>query len=388
MRTVAHGIAWFPEPTKHKIFELMRWQCSATRSAYQAIQSGKQGNDIRLHVKQNFMKTLNQRYINDACSNASQINQKHVIFGGEQAWKDMVSGKLSKQKWQDKRNNQLYSRGDKAKQGNPNIRIQDNQILINDPNNRGKWLTGSIFIPDKFQINQECYDVRVIFRNNRFEVKIGYELPEPLLQPQVPGTIGIDINPDGIALVEVDSNGNMLSHRYIEKQRIQFAKEDKRDSDIYELTKEVVDYASDCHKPIIIENLKFARKNRGKRFNRMASNFPYRKIIEAIIRRSEKEGIEIRQVNPAFTSILGLLKYKDMYSLNRHTAAAMCIARRGMGIKERQDFAVQEDSEKKVINLEGRGTKIALSLKAWQWLETMMKPKEAGLTAFALAAGP
>ena len=77
-----------------------------------------------------------------------------------------------------------------------------------------------------------------------------------------------------------------------------------------------------------------------------------------------------------------------MYSLNRHTAAALCVARRGLGIKERQDFVMQEDSEKKVVNLEGRGTRIALSLKAWQWLETMVKPKQAGLTALALAAGP
>jgi len=59
-----------------------------------------------------------------------------------------------------------------------------------------------------------------------------------------------------------------------------------------------------------------------------------------------------------------------------------------MGIKERQSFVVQEDLKKKVMNLEGRGTVIALSLKAWQWLETMVKPKKAGLTALALAAGP
>jgi len=48
MRTVAHGIAWFTEPIKHQIENLMQWQCSATRSSYQAIQQGKQGNNIRL----------------------------------------------------------------------------------------------------------------------------------------------------------------------------------------------------------------------------------------------------------------------------------------------------------------------------------------------------
>lgn len=48
------------------------------------------------------------------------------------------------------------------------------------------------------------------------------------------------------------------------------------------------------------------------------------------------------------TPILGILKFKNMYSLNRHTSAALVIARRGMGIKERKTFKVEPIQEKKV----------------------------------------
>jgi len=389
MRTVIHGIAWFPSITKERLLNLMQLQCSASRSAYQAQQKSLKNNDIRKYVKQNFMQSLNQRYINDACSNASQISKSHVIFGGKKLWKDLVNGKISKGKWHNKRNNQLYSRGDRSQQGNPNIRIQGNRIYINDPNNRGKWLEGSIFIPKKFSINQDCYDVRILWRNNRFEIKIGYEQEIPDSISQIPGSIGIDINPDGVALAETNGHGNLLKHQYLAEPRIQFAREDKRNYDIYQLAKEAIEQAKQAGKSIIIENLKFIRKNKGKIFNRMASNFCYKKIAEAIVRRAEKEGIEVIQVNPAFTSILGLLKYKEMYSLNRHTSAALVIGRRGMGIKERQVFGAsaeekvkKDGSEKSVVNLEGRGTRIALSQKSWSWLQDQfLEPTTAGLTA-------
>ena len=100
IRRVAHGQAWFfnPEP----ILELCQLQCSATRSAYQAIRKHSlKGNDVRKYVKKNYMQTLNQRYISDACSIASGINQDNSIFGGKRAWKLMNNGVISKEKWEE-----------------------------------------------------------------------------------------------------------------------------------------------------------------------------------------------------------------------------------------------------------------------------------------------
>ena len=90
-----------------------------------------------------------------------------------------------------------------------------------------------------------------------------------------------------------------------------------------------------------------------------------------------------------FTSVLGQLKYQKMYSLNRHTSAGLVIARRGLNLKEREDFKVTPDLKKKdKLNLEGRGLSIASTVKAYSWLrESFLKPKQSTLTASSLALG-
>ncbi|HBW36840.1 MAG TPA: transposase, partial [Desulfosporosinus sp.] len=46
-----------------------------------------------------------------------------VTFGTKALFLRRCKGLITKQEWQDRRNNRLYSRGDKSKGGNPNLRI-------------------------------------------------------------------------------------------------------------------------------------------------------------------------------------------------------------------------------------------------------------------------
>jgi hypothetical protein len=46
-------------------------------------------------------------------------------------------------------------------------------------------------------------------------------------------------------------------------------------------------------------------------------------------------GIEIRKVNPAYTSVIGKLKYTPQFNIDKDIAAAFVIARRGLGFKEK-----------------------------------------------------
>ena len=85
--------------------------------------------------------------------------------------------------------------------------------------------------------------------------------------------------------------------------------------------------------------------------------------------------MEVKKINPAFTSITGILKYQEMYSLNRHTAAALVIGRRGMGIMEKIKVKV-ELGENKKLNLAGRGFKIALTVKAYAYFRHLYRVVE------------
>jgi len=48
-----------------------------------------------------------------------------------------------------------------------------------------------------------------------------------------------------------------------------------------------------------------------------------------------ENGIQVFKVNPAYTSIIGKSKYAPLYNIDKGTAGAYVIARRGLGFKER-----------------------------------------------------
>lgn len=387
MRSVAHGIVYFEENTKVKILSMMKDYSSALRCAYQGIHKHQlKGNDLKKHVKVNYSQYLNATWVADACLQAGMINQKSSIFGGKKNWKQYQCGLLSKEQWLLSRNNQLYARGERSRQGNRQIRLLGDlkTVYVNSPDGMNLWLEGKLFIPDKFKkgLDLSCYAIRLLYKwkTDTFEIKIEYEVnaPEQLITSTLKGVVGIDTNPNLLALVETDACGNMRSHRSLKAQRISYARTEKRFNDINLLAKEVVDKAVEVGKPIVLEDLKFTDENKkkgSKKFKRMKSNFVYSKVVKAIELKALKSGVAVIKVNPAFTSKLGLLKYKEMYSLSPHIAAALCIARRGQGFKERatynESFFTKNVKGKAILcyNLEGRKHSVVLSEKAHSWLK-------------------
>jgi len=377
--------------------QLMRDWSSCIRFAYQRIhREGLTGNAIKVACKPVYMTKLNQRYIADAVMKAQAIKKDHVIFGGRKRWRDMLSGILPKKEWQETRDSELYSRGDRTKKGNPNIRVLNTpegyKLRVGLPGPR-EFLMFDLYIPEGRRNNKkdykelldlygDCYDVRIKNRAGKFQVSIGIDIPEvkPIYLCSN-GVIGIDTNPNGLAVVEIGKDGNLINHEFLECARLQFAQHDKRKNDIGALALQVVNKAILANKGIVVEDLKFNDGKRGSRkFNRMRHNFIYSQLLLAIERRAIKDGVEIRKINPAFTSIAGILKYQEQYSLNRHTAAAFVIGRRGMGFMERVKVKL-ELGENKKLNLEGKGFKIALTAKAYAYFRHLYRVVEMKLPA-------
>ena len=102
----------------------------------------------------------------------------------------------------------------------------------------------------------------------------------------------------------------------------------------------VVEYAREVCKPIVIENLDFRQKKavlegESWRYSRMLSSFSYGKVKAYFISRGYREGVEIKEVNPAYSSVVGRVKFMERYGLTVHQAAAMVLARRLLGFSER-----------------------------------------------------
>ena len=101
-----------------------------------------------------------------------------------------------------------------------------------------------------------------------------------------------------------------------------------------------MEYASNAGKPIVLERLDFRQKKAAlegqpRRYSRMLSSFSYGKVKAYFISRGYREGVEIHQVNPAYSSVIGRVKFMERYGLSVHQAAALVLARRLLGCSER-----------------------------------------------------
>ena len=90
----------------------------------------------------------------------------------------------------------------------------------------------------------------------------------------------------------------------------------------------VVQYAREVGKPIVIEKLDFRQKKavlegESRKYSRMLSSFSYGKIKAYFISRGYREGVEVHQVNPAFSSVVGRVKFMERYGLTVHQAAGL-----------------------------------------------------------------
>ena len=67
----------------------------------------------------------------------------------------------------------------------------------------------------------------------------------------------------------------------------------------------------------------------------MLSSWAYSELFKLLNYILSNRGIELITVNPAYSSIIGLVKYLRMYGLASDEAAALVIARRGMRLSEK-----------------------------------------------------
>ena len=161
----------------------------------------------------------------------------------------------------------------------------------------------------------------------------------PVVTDQRSGVIGIDLNADHLAVAETDASGNCLNAWRV--PLVTYGKSTHQaEALIGDAVAWVVEYARDAGKPIVIEKLDFRQKKAvlegdNQRYSRMLSSFSYGKVKAYFISRGYRQGVVIHQVNPAYSSVIGRVKFMERYGLSVHQAAALVLARRLLGCSER-----------------------------------------------------
>jgi IS605 OrfB family transposase len=172
----------------------------------------------------------------------------------------------------------------------------------------------------------------------RVFVSTEYEVQKTITS-RVAGSIGIDINADCLALSEVDRFGNMVASQVV--PCITYGKtSDQRKAIIGDAIKGAVQLAKTTGKPISIEKLDFSKKKSElegikEKKARMLSSLSYSSIQNTLRSASYRAGVEVIEVNPAYTSTIGAVNYSQRYGISTHQSAAIAIARRGLGFSEK-----------------------------------------------------
>ena len=161
----------------------------------------------------------------------------------------------------------------------------------------------------------------------------------PVVTDQRRGAIGVDLNADHLAVCETDTSGNYVSAFSV--PLVTYGKsQHQAEAVIGDAVAGVVAYAREVGKPIVIERLDFRQKKtalegESRKYSRMLSSFSYGRIQAYFLSRGYREGVEIHQVNPAFSSVIGRVKFMERYGLSVHQAAALVLDRRWLGCSER-----------------------------------------------------
>ena len=161
----------------------------------------------------------------------------------------------------------------------------------------------------------------------------------PVVTDRRRGAIGVDLNADHLAVAETDASGNCLNAWRV--PLVPYGKSTHQaEALIGDAVASVVAYAKDVGKPIVIERLDFRQKKSvlegtSRRYSRMLSSFSYGKVKAYFLSRGYREGVEAHQVNPAYSSVIGRVKFMERYGLSVHQAAALVLARRLLGCSER-----------------------------------------------------
>ncbi|WPX08145.1 IS200/IS605 family accessory protein TnpB-related protein [Anaerocellum danielii] len=355
---------------KQKVLDLMRRWSSCMRFAYKRLLEGFDRNSLKKDLQGIF--NLNSRYVNDAIMKAGSIlesckqsgeDPRKVVFGGRELFEKLkkrhINGnpyKKLKIEWQEKRKGNLYSRGDRSKKGNLNTRIVANErgtfLRINVGDRKyvfARLSAGYKKGKSREEILQEIavlempYSVELKLKNGNMYAYFSVEELFPATEiTKENGAIGIDTNayPNHIAWVEVDRSGQFISYGKIPMPELESGSFEKREYYRWQYAHEIVEIAKEKRKAIVIERLDIKHRGTrgdfsGRKSRRIRHFFSYRSLLEKIKILAKREGIEVIEVSPAYTSVIGMLKYAPQFMISKDVASAYVIARRGLGLKEK-----------------------------------------------------
>ncbi len=181
---------------------------------------------------------------------------------------------------------------------------------------------------------------RFIKREDKWYLHTTVELPDiQRISHRKNGAIGIDLNVKNMAWAYCDSEGNLSRPGQINLD-LENKSSGQTTNILSKAIGQIIDIAVEKECPIVIERLDFSSKKsrqreHGKRYAKMLSQFAYSKFSDLVHSKARLSAIQVVEINPAYSSLIGMIKFMGLYGLNSGTAAALVLARRRFRFSER-----------------------------------------------------
>jgi IS605 OrfB family transposase len=311
---------------------------------------------------------LPTKYIDSAIYKAKQYpTDKSVIFGGkrlfEKLCKNHLTGKVReklKNQWRELRKGTLKSIGSKSDKGNRLTRFEDlngqlylritignrefiyAKVLREPSNSKDKWITFMAMLLESWQTQSHFpYTARLKLRQGEVYGSVSFEIPTPEVKyTKENGVIAVDTNasPIHLAIAEVSKTGELVSYQTISLHHLLRLSQNSKDHQEWILAHQIVDLAIQKGKAIAIENLKKLKRGMrgdGKaKLRKKLHHWNAKKFLQKLKRVAMLKGVEVVEVHPAYTSIIGMLKYAPQLNIDKDVAGAYVIGRRALDFKE------------------------------------------------------
>jgi len=170
---------------------------------------------------------------------------------------------------------------------------------------------------------------------------VSFEIPTPEVKyTKENGVIAIDTNasPIHLAIAEVSKTGELLSYQTISLHHLLGLSQNSKDHQEWILAHQLLDLAIQKGKAIAIENpkkLKRGVRGDGKaELRKRLRQWNVKKFLQKLKRVAMLKGVEIVEVHPAYTSVIGMLKYAPQLNIDKDVAGAYMIGRRALGFRE------------------------------------------------------
>ena len=233
-----------------------------------------------------------------------------AIFGGKNLWKKVVRGAAgARDKWRKARSNQYYISGDKS------------AVVAIRITGANQWVE----FPAEFTENQHRLTLTFSQTNYRkavrlirlapFKYQVNITADEPgsgkelfWKQPIIRALVcGIDLNLDHLTASMTDQNGQFKGFKTFKHPNFGELPKNKSEQQIYLLAKDVVNWCkSQGASAIVLDDLNIIQSpEQSTTLNRRTMSFSHRQLHDGVVVNAQRQGINIKEVNPAYTSWLG-----------------------------------------------------------------------------------